>query len=404
MNKSILIYTDNFPYGKSEQFLEGELNYLIGSFDKIALFPVEQGKDSSRRCIPERAEAVGPAFRSIKDKIPFLIKGLFNLSLLVPLVKEGFRSGVFRSSRKFRIWFTHLLLVRGILSEIRRRDLITFFNTFDILYFYWGLRWSQILPFLPAGIKARVVVRFHGSDLYEHTNNGYIPWRYEQLSRIDKAVAISETGKKYIENQYPCLKGKIIVSRIGTEDYGLNPYEKRDSIRIVSCSNLVPVKRVELIVRTLSYINSPVNWIHFGHGPEFAAVRSEAEKLPEWIKADLRGSVPHEELINYYRTVPIDIFINASSSEGVPVSVMEAMSFGIPVVATNVGGTSEIVSSAIGLLIEPDFSSKDLADKIVKLVNGADYIRLRTAARAEWEAKSMMQNVYPAFVEVLESI
>ena len=46
------------------------------------------------------------------------------------------------------------------------------------------------------------------------------------------------------------------------------------------------------------------------------------------------------------------MFINLSSSEGIPVSIMEAQSFGIPVIATNVGGSGEIVVSETGVLVD----------------------------------------------------
>ena len=46
-----------------------------------------------------------------------------------------------------------------------------------------------------------------------------------------------------------------------------------------------------------------------------------------------------------------DLFVNMSLSEGIPVSIMEAISFGIPIIATNVGGNAEIVNDETGVLI-----------------------------------------------------
>jgi colanic acid/amylovoran biosynthesis glycosyltransferase len=398
MNKSILIFTDNWPYGKSEPFFETELKFIEQSFEKVSVFPFEKGRDKNMRYLAGRTEISKPVFDEIKKKIELIIKGLFNRSLFLRLLKEGSISRVWRSKTKFRIWATHFLMIRSILSEIKYRDLINFFNQFDILYFYWGLRWSQILPFLPASIKAKIVVRFHGSDLYESTNNGYIPWRYEQLCRIDKAIAISDSGRKYIENHYPFLEDKIAISRIGTTDCGLNPYMKSGTLRIVSCSNLVPVKRVGLIARTLSFLNIHAIWVHFGDGPEMCEIKTLAKELPVNIQAELMGAVPHDELMGYFRTTSIDLFLNVSRSEGVPVSVMEAMSFGIPVIATNVGGTSEIVSEKTGLLIDPDFSPEELAGKIQEFTQTMDIHNLRAASRAEWEKMSKAENVYPSFV------
>jgi colanic acid/amylovoran biosynthesis glycosyltransferase len=404
MNNRILIFTDNYPYGKSEPFLETELKYIVRSFEKISILPLEKGRDKTLREISEKTEIMRPVFNEIKNKKELLIKGLFNTSLLFILIKEGIDSGVWRSRIKFRTWFTHLLVIRTLLSEIKHRNLISFFKQFDILYFYWGLRWSQIIPFLPEDLKARIVVRFHGSDLYEQTNHGYIPWRYRQLNRIDNAIAISDYGKKYIEHQYPFLKGRVFISRIGTQDFGLNPKLKSDAFRIISCSNLAAVKRVRLIAITLAFVKSRVEWIHFGDGPLRNEVEILISKLPDNISCKLAGAVDHEYLMNFYRTTTADLFINVSSSEGVPVSVMEAMSFGIPVIATDVGGTAEIVSGKTGLLIDKDFSPLELATKIEELINRDDFSRLRRGSREEWEKKSMADKVYPDFINHLLSL
>lgn len=59
----------------------------------------------------------------------------------------------------------------------------------------------------------------------------------------------------------------------------------------------------------------------------------------------------HDQVMNYYKEHHFDVFINMSTNEGVPVSIMEAASFGIPIIATNVGGTSEIVQPSVGMLL-----------------------------------------------------
>jgi colanic acid/amylovoran biosynthesis glycosyltransferase len=153
-----------------------------------------------------------------------------------------------------------------------------------------------------------------------------------------------------------------------------------------------------LIARTLSFLNIPASWVHFGDGPEMSEIKTIAKELPGHIQAELMGAVPHNELMKYFRTTSIDLFLNVSRSEGVPVSVMEAMSFGIPVIATNVGGTSEIVSGKTGLLIDPDFSPEELAGKIQEFTQIRDINNPRVASREEWEKISKAENVYPSFV------
>ena len=63
----------------------------------------------------------------------------------------------------------------------------------------------------------------------------------------------------------------------------------------------------------------------------------------------------------------IDALINVSESEGLPFSMMEAISFGIPVIGTNVGGVKEIINNDTGILLEKDFEIKSLSSLIDNL-------------------------------------
>jgi len=90
-----------------------------------------------------------------------------------------------------------------------------------------------------------------------------------------------------------------------------------------------------------------------------------------------------------------------SASEGVPVSIMEALSFGIPVIATDVGGTGELISNKNGLLIPKDFESEKVAGQIIRLLTGADFQDKRENARKTWETYSNATVNYPEFANLL---
>ncbi|OQA64609.1 MAG: UDP-D-galactose:(glucosyl)lipopolysaccharide-1,6-D-galactosyltransferase [Firmicutes bacterium ADurb.Bin262] len=102
------------------------------------------------------------------------------------------------------------------------------------------------------------------------------------------------------------------------------------------------------------------------------------------------GAVPNREVYRFYAETPVSLFVNVSSGEGLPVSIMEAASFGIPAVATDVGGTSEIVADALtGRLLKPDFSDADLAAAIADFaaMPAAAYAQMRERTREAWQAK-----------------
>ena len=82
----------------------------------------------------------------------------------------------------------------------------------------------------------------------------------------------------------------------------------------------------------------------------------------------------------------MDLLINLSSSEGIPVSMMEAISFGIPVFANDVGGISEIVQPETGELIPDKLSAKEIASRLDQfLCSGKTRDEgYRTKVRAFW--------------------
>jgi glycosyltransferase involved in cell wall biosynthesis len=83
--------------------------------------------------------------------------------------------------------------------------------------------------------------------------------------------------------------------------------------------------------------------------------------------ATFAGSAHHSEVVNYYREA--DVLVNPSLSESFGMSLVEAMSCQVPVVATRVGGMQEIVrGSEAGLLVEPG-DPQALAEAIVRVLS-----------------------------------
>ena len=157
-----------------------------------------------------------------------------------------------------------------------------------------------------------------------------------------------------------------------------------------------------MIVEILSYIDREnVKWVHFGEG----YLRDEIEKLCNTklknVKVDFRGLVANADILDYYANNYVDLFINVSESEGIPVSIMEATSAGIPVVATNVGGTSEAVKEDFGFLIEENFDSKQVAAIVENYLNSLpeNQRQYRKNAHNFWKENFDAQKNFTQFYE-----
>ena len=120
----------------------------------------------------------------------------------------------------------------------------------------------------------------------------------------------------------------------------------------------------------------------------------------------MRGSVEHSKILEYYRDNGANLFILVSRTEGVPVSIMEAFSYGIPVIATNVGGVSEMFRNCpVGYLIDAVQTPETLKDYIVKyiLIPKEEQIAIQNNARANWEENWDAEKNFTSFADALYS-
>nr|WP_256534283.1 glycosyltransferase [Lewinella sp. JB7] len=178
------------------------------------------------------------------------------------------------------------------------------------------------------------------------------------MDLIDKLYVISQDGYDYLQSHYQIRETKVSVSRLGV--YSTNNTTQRSSdgvYRIVSVSGVTKMKRVEMIADYLVKLattnaKQKFAWTHLGAGPLLDTVKDCLKGLNSSnLRVELKGHVTNAEVYDYYRHHPVDVFLNLSESEGLPVSIMEAQANGVPVIAPDVGGVSEIVNETTGVLL-----------------------------------------------------
>jgi glycosyltransferase involved in cell wall biosynthesis len=109
--------------------------------------------------------------------------------------------------------------------------------------------------------------------------------------------------------------------------------------------------------------------------------------------------------MEFYRKNHVDLFINVSETEGIPVSIMEAMSFGIPCIATNVGGVNEIVNNTNGFLVKKYFNNDHVSEFIINY-NKLDVLKkneFRDQALNTWQSLYDQQTNCDDLIKILKS-
>ena len=435
----IILFTNTFPYQPGETFLEEEISILVNYYSNITIVPLHSGTGEIRP-LPAGVRLMPPLLNhSPKNKPALLYSGIFNLSPALYALKYLF-SPVVLSKKKFWAFSVAYLLRREIYSKARMLVENIDIGRYDdvMLYFYWGDKSVMLLPYLKSYYKnSKAVARFHGSDLYEEVS-GCIPFRDKIFPLIDMAIPISGIGKNYIlENYNDSLPQDIRVSYLGVKDYKLRyrfygsdePLEIKSPFRtdfnaikderiitVFSCSNMIPLKRVDMIIKALSLISEKelndlgiggIRWVHAGGGECMQDIVNEISRANRtYLSVDIMGAVKHDRIINFYRRNNVDLFIQLSRSEGVPVSMMEALCFGVPIIATNVGGVGELVEPEFGYLLDanPDITSvkNALIDFMSKTESQKE--EMRSKARKSYEEKWDADSNYESFAALLTEV
>lgn len=381
--KTLVLITSQYPFGTGESFIAPEIPFLLNNFDKTII--ISQNTSSSvARNISGNAEIYRyNTATSFKGFLSLPVLFILNSSEIIEMLKGEI---AFRLELKNKLTIGKFFyLFRKIIKAFQLRDFIISKLTENkisgsiVFYSYWFKTGAHAISLLnyPNSIK---IARAHGSDIYEEkTERGYLPLLRFTATKLDSVFFISKQGKRYIEEKTKSDCTRFLVSCLGTEKPafdGINRIESEKFV-IVSCSNMVPLKRINLIIDALSGSDTgkKIHWLHFGDGILKEELELNAAKKlgpKENVSYRFMGYCPNEDLLKYYSANRVDLFINTSTTEGVPVSIMEVQSYGIPVIATDTGGVKEIVTEGTGSLLPVDFQPEELTALIRRYATLSD--------------------------------
>jgi colanic acid/amylovoran biosynthesis glycosyltransferase len=406
---TLFVFTRAYPYKAPSEssFLAPELTVLRRHFDRIVIVPSLRGGALSP--IEEGVVVDGryAAFASSKARrTAYMIRGLVDRRFLREFASHV---GVFlRHPSAFRWAISFNARAQMMERWMRRERPDREAGAGECIFYTWWFEAVTLgLAAFAKTVRIPVVTRAHGYDLFEERQaGGYIPFRAQALDDVSRVFPDSAAGVDYMRSRYPQHVDKIQLGRLGIPSPDFRNEPSRDGVfRIVSCSMLVAIKRIDLLIRGLvvlgrSHPTRAFHWTHVGSdGPLKQKLRAlAAADLPPNVQFEMLEYPGTTALMEMYRTRAFDVFVNVSSSEGTPMAIIEAISVGIPVVATAVGGNSEIVSAENGMLLDsdptPDQIGATLARMAAVAARSAD---LRDGSYAKWTRSYSAETNYDAF-------
>ena len=427
MKKLLIILVRRYPYAFGEPFLESEIEKHKKYYDKILVLSQDVSKNAKQTRIPP--EGIDVAITATGDRGHLRRRDMMNIPRLMifpdAAMKEELRARKLNIPQKAFLSYFEARCIR-LFDEAKNILKDVPVNDYDqiTMYSYWLFANANVGLYLKdyleneRSFKGRIVLfsRAHRYDIYEEENKvKYLPFRKRLLDGVDQVYPCSRDGADYLRDRYPGMRAEINIAYLGTRDYGLSPKAvDSDVFHIVSCSRVVKVKGLERLIDDLALLKPKmkVKWTHIGGGVDgktdyFEKIKRYAEDKLKNISFEFRGPLSNTEVYEYYKNNPVDVFVNCSFSEGLPVSLMEASSFGIPVIATDVGGSREIIDrEKNGFLLPRDFRKGQLAQKLEIMMNETTEKKMerRTAARELWENCYCAEKNYNNFAEMISKL
>jgi len=408
--KKLILFTASYPFSVAAEdtFLDPELRRGIPLFLEIIVVP-SRNEGTRNTAFPDliiEEEFARRFFQFKSDKLfmfRYILKGVTRKEFYNDLLVNWKRIiNPLAFLKTVWVLAAACLLEEWLCEYIESQKIDT---SRTIFYTFWCNEITLGLALVKKRYPAmEIVSRANGYDIYEEQNTPpYIPFRAPTFSCLRGLYTVSKLARDYLAGLYPAYADRMFFAHMGVEAPGFSASASPDgSLTIISCAYIVPVKRIGLMADgIIAYAKkvgaTKIAWTHIGGGDGRAEIEAYAKKnAPANLDVHFTGYVP--SVYEYYRSHPVDLLISTSSSEGIPVSIMEAESCGIPVIATAVGGVAEIVNETCGQLLPPDPTPSQIADRIALFCERtAVGENLRQGARENWKANYNAETNYTLF-------
>lgn len=213
-------------------------------------------------------------------------------------------------------------------------------------------------------MNKKIVLHTHGSrfkEWYKSLNDGQRVKIKELFNESSGVIVLSESWKEY----YSSISNNknIFVINNAIEDIDFKKYKRiypKNEHIVLFLSSVCKRKGVYDLLKAIKNINNPkdtskeiskVKFVFVGPYEDKEEFFKEVDRLGIKDRCIFVGEVLGKERFKYFASA--DIFVLPSYAEGLPVAILEAMSFGLPIISTTVGAIPEVVKRENGILIKP---------------------------------------------------
>ena len=185
---------------------------------------------------------------------------------------------------------------------------------------------------------------------------------------FEHTVFVSSEMQKSLVNKFGFNERRVSVIHNGINYPDIILSRSGTRMIVGSAGRLFPVKDFSLFVKIANLIvkqNDAIDFVLAGSGPQRFILEEKVKKLGMQDRFKFIGH--QDDMDSFFKK--LDVYINTSTHEGIPMSVLEAMSYGLPVIAPKVGGFPEIIENGISGFLVDSREPIEYSSKIIKLMD-----------------------------------
>jgi len=195
------------------------------------------------------------------------------------------------------------------------------------------------------------------------------------LLYLNKIVAVSASAKDSVVRRYGWDIMQVGVIKNGVNIVNkLEKNKRKNKIHLGIVSRLIPLKNIPLLFEAITLLPPSLSQqitLHiFGDGPSRQEVIDESQQLSSGVDIEFYGNVVEENDIY----TKFDILVMCSNTEGLPMSILEAMGYGMPIISTDVGAISQVVTDQKTGWLYPVKDVNALVDILIKVISKPELI------------------------------
>lgn len=343
--RRLVLVTARFPFGSQEAYLSAELGELAKHFERIAVMPVRAPAAPAKHDVPEGVEVL--AWPLIG---PEVVRRAAQAVRTAPSSSLHAIAQLLRSRDPGHVKNLAVAVKALALAQWTRE------RGFDHIHAYWMSTPATVAMVAAAASGVEWSATAHRWDIYERN-------AFDVKQRTASFVrTISARGTTDLTRRMPRLRDRVVELRLGMS-LPSAPFPQRfadNDFRIVCPAAFVEIKGHDVLFAALARLRAwgvPVRCVLCGTGPLRRKLEATASGLHLQDVVEFAGFVPQRILHEWYRAgrfaavVLASRFAGEKAMEGVPSTLIEAMAFGVPAVASDSGSIRELLDNRCGRIV-----------------------------------------------------